>query len=107
MWQNPHVLILDEQSVGGGAARGVARRGQVAGSRAKLLGESLSCQPRKKTARSRSRLEAWDQHRRDCDVKRGKQGDPLQPGNTHVEGRASLVTAVSTPSLPATRRSTS
>ena len=38
--------------VGGGAARGVARRGQVAGSRAKLLGVSLSCQPLEKTARS-------------------------------------------------------
>ena len=47
----PSVLIaLDEQSVGGGAARGVARRGQVAGSRTKLSGESLSCQPLEKTA---------------------------------------------------------
>ena len=46
---------------------GVSTFGQVAGSRAKLLGESLSCQPlENSTVSVRSRVAGWDEHRRDC-----------------------------------------
>ena len=42
----------------------------MAGSRAKLLGESLSCQPLEKdsSVSSHSRVEGWAVHRRGCDI---------------------------------------